>query len=221
MACNLVVSRVDAALRPSMSWLVVALALFSGNLAVQASPRLPSMHMAMVIGAAGALLCIWLPWIQGARPKWIVAVVGLAMLGYVVAAVAGILTMSARLPVELEGRDFLVEGRMASLPVRDHDSVGFVFEIERNLDANTFQGRVRVAWFGAVQAPPACSRWQMLLRLKRPRGLANPGGPDAERMAVVRGIDAVGYVRDGPLNRNLGTMYCIDGAREAIGDKVA
>lgn len=204
-----------------MSWLVVALALFSGNLAVQASPRLPSMHVAMVIGAAGALLCIWLPWIQGARPKWIVAVVGLAMLGYVVAAVAGILTMSARLPVELEGRDFLVEGRMASLPVRDHDSVGFVFEIERNLDANTFQGRVRVAWFGAVQAPPACSRWQMLLRLKRPRGLANPGGPDAERMAVVRGIDAVGYVRDGPLNRNLGTMYCIDGAREAIGDKVA
>ena len=208
-------------MRPSMSWLVVALALFSGNLAVQASPRLPSMHVAMVIGAAGAVLCMWRPWIQGARPKWIVAVAGLAMLGYVVAAVAGIRAMSARLPVELEGRDFLVEGRMASLAVRNHDSVGFVFEIERNLDANTFRGRVRVAWFGAVQAPPACSRWQLLLRLKRPRGLADPGGPDAERMAVVRGIDAVGYVRDGPLNRSLGTMYCIDGAREAIGDTVA
>ena len=208
-------------MRPSMSWVVVALALLSGNLLVHASPGLPSMPVAMVIGVAAALLGIGPRPIQRVRPKWIAAVAGLAMLGYAVAAMAGIRAMSARLPVALEGRDFLVEGRLASLPVRNHDSVGFVFEIERNLDANTFQGRVRVAWFGAVQAPPACSRWQLLLRLKRPRGLANPGGTDAERMAVVRGIDAVGYVRDGPLNRNLGTMHCIDGAREAIGDTVA
>lgn len=208
-------------MRPSMSWLVVALALFSGNLLVQASPLLPSMPVAMVVGAAGAMVCIGLRWIQPVRPRWIAAVAGLAMLGYAVAAMAGIRAMSARLPVVLEGRDFLVEGRVASLPVRNHDSVGFVFEIERNLDANPFRGRVRVAWFGPVQAPPACSRWQLLLRLKRPRGLANPGGPDAERMAVARGIDAVGYVRDGPLNRHLGTMHCIDGVREVIGDTVA
>ncbi len=221
MARNLGVSCVDAAMRPSMSWPVAALAMFSGNLVVQASPRLPSMPVAMVIGVVGALLCIWLTWVQAVPRKWIVAVVALAMLGYAVTAVAGIRAMSARLPVELEGRDFLVEGRVASLAVRNHDSVGFVFEIERNLDANSFEGRVRVAWFGAVRAPPACSRWQLLLRLKRPRGLANPGGQDAERMAVVRGIDAVGYVRDGPLNRNLGTMQCIDGVRETIGDTVA
>jgi len=208
-------------MRVSMSWPIVALAMLSGNLVVQASPRLPSIPVVLVIGVSAALTCIWLPWIRGLHRKCIVAAAGLAILGYAAAAVAGIRAMSARLPVELEGKDFLVEGRVASLPVRNHDSVGFLFEIERNLDANTFEGRVRVAWLGAVQAPPACSRWQLLLRLKRPRGLANPGGPDAERMAVVRGIDAVGYVRDGPLNRNLGTMHCIDGIREAIGDTVA
>ena len=207
-------------MRLSMSWPVMGLATLSGNLVVQGSPRLPSMSVAVVIGAAGILLCIWLAWIRGSQRRWIVTVAALAMLGYAVAAVAGIRAMSARLPMELEGRDFLVEGKVANLPVRNHDSVGFVFEVERNLDANIFKGRVRVAWFGAVQAPPACSRWQLLLRLKRPRGLANPGSPDAERMAAVRGIDAVGYVRDGPLNRNLGTMHCIDGAREAIGDTV-
>lgn len=208
-------------MRPSMSWLVAALALFSGNLAVHALPRLPPLHVAMAMGAAGVLSCIWRCWIQRAGAKWIATVAGLVLLGYAVAAVAGIRAMSARLPTELEGRDFLVEGRVASLPVRNADSVGFFFEIERNLDANTFQGHVRVAWFGARPAPPACSRWQLLLRLKRPRGVANPGGPDSERMAVVRGIDAVGYVRDGPLNRNLGSTHCIDGAREAISDTVA
>jgi competence protein ComEC len=220
-ASSLLVCRVDAAMRLSMSWPAMALAMLSGNLVVQGSPWLPSMSVAVFIGAAGVLLWICLAWIQGPHRKWLVTATALAMLGYAVAAVAGIRAMSARLPVELEGRDFLVEGRVASLPVRNHDSVGFAFEIERNLDANAFKGRVRVAWFGAMQAPPPCSRWQLLLRLKRPRGLANPGGLDTERMAVVRGIDAVGYVRDGPLNRNLGAMHCIDGAREAVGETVA
>jgi competence protein ComEC len=208
-------------MRPSISWLVVALAVFSGNLVLQASPRLPSMYVAVVVGSMGILSWVSQRWIDDAFRARIVAMAGLAMLGYAVAAMAGAHVMSARLPLALEGRDFLVEGRVTGLPVRNHDSVGFVFDIERNLDANAFQGNVRVAWFGPVQAPPACSRWQLLLRLKRPRGLANPGGADAERMAVVRGIDAVGYVRDGPLNRKLGTMRCVDGIREAIGQTVA
>ncbi len=49
-----------------------------------------------------------------------------------------------------------------------------------------------------VYEPLALSRgesWQLPVRLRAPRGLANPGGGDPERNLFRAGIDAVGYVR--------------------------
>ncbi|MGH1373559.1 MAG: DNA internalization-related competence protein ComEC/Rec2 [Cellvibrionaceae bacterium] len=39
--------------------------------------------------------------------------------------------------------------------------------------------------------------WQFWVRLKRPKGFANPGGFDYERWLLARGIDATGYVKTG------------------------
>ena len=50
-------------------------------------------------------------------------------------------------------------------------------------------------------APPdirAGERWRFTVRLKRPRGLANPHGFDFEPWALARGIRATGYVRAAP-----------------------
>jgi competence protein ComEC len=56
---------------------------------------------------------------------------------------------------------------------------------------------VRLSWYDEVPAGvDACSRWHVRARLKRPRGLVNPGGFDSERSALEKGVVAVGYVRD-------------------------
>ncbi len=44
----------------------------------------------------------------------------------------------------------------------------------------------------------AGDRWLIVVRLKAPHGLANPWGPDPELGAWERGIQAWGYVRQGP-----------------------
>jgi competence protein ComEC len=84
-------------------------------------------------------------------------------------------------------------------------------------------GRVRVSWYdGAPVDLAACSRWQLHLRLKRPRGLVNRGGFDSERQALERGIVAVGYVRESAANRRLGErMMCVDRLRESISRGIA
>ncbi len=65
-----------------------------------------------------------------------------------------------------------------------------------------------LTWYGApgeeageTVAPPdlrAGERWRFTVRLKRPRGLANPHGFDFESWALARGIRATGYVRAAP-----------------------
>ena len=55
-----------------------------------------------------------------------------------------------------------------------------------------------MAGTGAEVAPPAIrpgERWRLTVRLKRPRGLANPHAFDFEPWALARGIRAAGYVR--------------------------
>jgi competence protein ComEC len=46
--------------------------------------------------------------------------------------------------------------------------------------------------------------WQLAVRLKRPRGLVNPGGRDIERWLFVHGIAATGYVLSSADNRRSG-----------------
>ncbi len=47
-------------------------------------------------------------------------------------------------------------------------------------------------------------RWQLAVRLKRPRGLVNPGGMDYERWLFRRAVAATGYVRSTAGNRLTG-----------------
>src|SRR6185312_8492803 len=83
-------------------------------------------------------------------------------------------------------------------------------------------GRVTVSWYD--DAPPLrpCTRWRLLLRLKRPRGLLDPGSADSERSALERGVVATGYVRDDAGNALLaGAPWCVDGVRDAVARGIA
>lgn len=110
------------------------------------------------------------------------------------------------LPVALQGRDLLLQGRIADVPTVRGDFTRFVFDIDRNVPGLTLPGRVRLSWFGDVPALAYGERWQLTVRLKRPHGLRNPGGFDYERWLMQRGIRALGYVREASDNRRLGAQ---------------
>lgn len=114
------------------------------------------------------------------------------------------------LPAELQGKDLLVTGVVASIPIEDKRKRRFEFDIE-SLEYNKQQvkslGKVRISWYHkrlAKQANGAYKnttklkagqRWQFWLRLKQPHGFMNPGSFDYEGWLYQKKIRATGYVR--------------------------
>jgi competence protein ComEC len=195
---------------------VAAPALLCGVLLVQWLPRLPPPWPTALALLAVALL-LW----PLRRWRWLLFVV----FGVGWAVWRGTAAMDARLPRALEGSDVEVVGTLADLPDRRPDAVRFTLNGEQaTLDGTLvpLQGRVTVAWYGAAPLLTPCTRWRLLMRLKRPRGLRNPGSVDSERSALERGIHARGYVRDDPRNRQLGAGgWCVDRVRAAIAAGIA
>ncbi|MEO5810736.1 MAG: DNA internalization-related competence protein ComEC/Rec2 [Rhodanobacter sp.] len=195
---------------------VAAPALLCGVLAVQWLPLLPAPLPTALALLVPALL-LW----PRRRWRWVVFV----LLGVGWAIWRGTSAMDARLPRTLEGSDFEVVGTLADLPDRRPDAVRFTLNVEQATLAGkpvALHGHVTVSWYGAAPLLTPCSRWHLLLRLKRPRGLLNPGGRDSERSALERGVHARGYVREDPRNRQIvGGRWCVDRLRAAIASSVA
>ncbi|HKE46530.1 MAG TPA: DNA internalization-related competence protein ComEC/Rec2, partial [Rhodanobacteraceae bacterium] len=144
--------------------------------------------------------------------------VAIALLGFAWCAWRAGVVLDARLPESLEGRDLDVIGIVDDLPQTRPDALRATLRIESG-----FRGRARIAWYGAPAGAFApCTRWHLHVRLKRPRGLVNPGGFDAERSALERRIVATGYVRDDPGNARIDAAdSCIDGLRARLSDEIA
>lgn len=135
------------------------------------------------------------------------------------------------LPAEWEGRDIAVIGVVAGLPQTYERGVRFEFDIERVL---TPQARVPehiiLSWWGSparndrpATFPPlnAGERWQLMARLKRPHGTANPHGFDYEAWLLELNLRATGYVRPKGGSHRLASMvhepkYWIERARGMI-----
>lgn len=179
---------------------------------VQAS--LPSIPLLVLIGVPGAVL-----WLVSARLRWF----GAALLGFALAAFHGQATMDSRLPIGLEGVDLQVEGRVEDLPRTEPASMRFDFIVESaEGSAIPLLGRrLRLSWYGRAPELEAGSRWQLQLRLKRPRGVLNPGGFDFERYALERRIAATGYVREHADNRRIAPGAGIDALRERLSSRIA
>ncbi|WP_449426233.1 DUF4131 domain-containing protein, partial [Rhodanobacter lindaniclasticus] len=193
--------------------ITAALALLAGVLLVQAWPRLPTPWIGVPIALLAAA-CAW-RW-----PRWR----GLSCLlfGIAWALWCGTQAMQARLPRALEGRDVLVVGSLDGLPLARTDASRFTLRVESaSLDGRplALHGLVIVSWYEGAPPLQPCTRWRLLLRLKRPRALLDPGSADSERSALERGTVATGYVREDEGNRRLsGPRWCVDGARAAIAD---
>ncbi|MBS0381104.1 MAG: DNA internalization-related competence protein ComEC/Rec2 [Proteobacteria bacterium] len=197
-----------------------AVAILAGAVWVQALPDLPPRWLDAVIGCAalaGFGACL-----RWRAPTW------LWCLPWVLAAFAWTawradLAMSARLPHALEKQDILVTGVVTDLPQAQDGSTRFDFDVidaQFESRAVPIQGHVRLSWYATRDQPAPliepCSTWRLRVRMKRPRGLVNPGGLDFERSALQQGIVASGYVREDGMNARLRGGACVDGVRARI-----
>ena len=113
------------------------------------------------------------------------------------------------LSTELEGEEFILEGRVAALPQSNSSGAKFAFEVDNALSGketlNHFPGRIYLSWQPAWRNPQAIpevipgQRWKLKAKLKRPYGSLNPYTFDFERWSFHQDFGASGSVRSGEL----------------------
>ena len=192
---------------------------------------------AIWIGIAGATAILVLPQrlaaLRGVRLALTKA--SCCVLGFCWAATIAHWRLADALPPEWEGRDIEVTGVVASLPQPYARSVRFELDVEGVHTAGAqVPQRVLLSWWGrpAQDGRPATlpevrpgERWLLTVRLRRPRGGANPHGFDYEAWLIERGIRATGYVRArGATLRLEQTVhrprYWIEAARERLRSRI-
>ncbi len=165
------------------------------------------MRAAMLALAAGLLLLRFLPQLPPMSALPFMCVAGLAVFpfrwraigyflcGLVWACLNAHWALSDRLPTELDGRTFWLEGQVAGLP----DVRGGVVRFELVDISSRHSGlpsRMRLAWYGGP-VMQAGERWRLAAKLKRPRGLVNPHPFDYEAWLLARRIGASGTIKAG------------------------
>ncbi len=159
--------------------------------------------LAVPAGAwAGAALAAWS--VGGGRAGLLVLAAGwtLGRAGWMV---------EAQHPAALAGQDFVVTGRVCDFPRGDAEATRFVLEMDTPAAGRV--GRLHLNWYAPAPAIAPGERWQLLVRLRPPRGLRNPGAFDFEQWLYTRRIGGTGYVRVSALNRPLpaGATTCAVG----------
>jgi competence protein ComEC len=193
-----------------------AVALLGGAVAVQTLTALPALSIDIVLALCGLILAV-----LRSRWRWL----GFVLLGAGWTMWRADFAMSERLPATLEGADVVVTGTIRGLPRVQDDSTRFDLAVQTaqiNNQAAAVVGILRLSWYDTAPAIAPCERWQLHLRLKRPRGLIDPGAFDFERYALSEGISATGYVREDSGNRVIGErMLCVDRLRARISQGIA
>jgi competence protein ComEC len=156
---------------------------------------------------------------------------GCLALGFSWAAGCAQQRLADALSPEWEGRDIAVVGVVASLPQTYERGVRFEFDVEHVVtDGARVPGRIVLSWWGSpahddrtpgIPMLGAGERWELTVRLKRPRGTANPHGFDYEAWLFERNLRATGYVRPNAGNARLAAMvhapeYWIERVRQQV-----
>jgi len=177
-----------------------ALGFALGVCLLQQQPALPGYAALAALGALGTLAAAGL---SRRVPRFLAGCATLAAfaaLGVVWAALLAHARLADRLDPDLEGRDVVVTGVVASLPQPFERGVRFDFDVE--IPATGVPRKVSLSSYGfaaedshSVLPVRAGERWRFAVRLRRPHGSANPHGFDYEAWLLERGIRATGYVR--------------------------
>jgi competence protein ComEC len=136
------------------------------------------------------------------------------------------LILQDELPRALEGRNILVEGRIADIP--QHAEFGERFELEAlraECDGQVVHVPARILLNNRDFSfrPGVGETWRLLVRLNRPHGYQNPGGFDYEAYLFRHRIRAKGYVRDEIAPQRLdgdSGWHGVDRLRQKLGDRI-
>ncbi|MBI5331913.1 MAG: DNA internalization-related competence protein ComEC/Rec2 [Betaproteobacteria bacterium] len=170
-----------------------------GCAALQTRPELPPLAW------AGALPLAWLaawglPWRRVRQAALLLAALAS---GFLYAAWRADLRLAETLPMQWEGRDIALTGRVLGLP--DSRANGQRIELEvarRHTPGAQTPAKIQVSSYAPTGAELPllhggdCLR--LTVRLHRPHGLINPGGFDFEAWLLERGIRASGTVIGAP-----------------------
>ena len=121
--------------------------------------------------------------------------------GFVLVGVEAHRVVGDRLDERLAGRDLTESFRIVDFP----DSAAFArpdpapvrLVLAPTEPLSMLPGRIRVTWFAPPSVPRLGDCWRLTVRLRAPRGAANPGAFDYEAWLFRQAIGATGYVRDG------------------------
>ncbi len=196
--------------RPAMLGPAAAALMLAGASAALLLPALPPMWLtAMIVAVTVPTAWRW--------PQ--LRLIALPLLAASWMLLRADIALQSRLPQELVGADLPVTVRVVGLPEPGERQLRFDARVEQAPpDAAGLLGeRIRLAWYGdpATRFQPG-ERWQLNLRLKRPRGSQNAGGFDYERYALEQGIAATGHVRETPLPQRLSASGGIDALRARV-----
>ncbi len=120
---------------------------------------------------------------------------------------------------DLDGESVLLTGTITGLSEQRKHSVRFYFKPDGIQSYSHRQPeKIRLSWYRTQHMPQAGQHWQLLVKLRNPRGFQNPGAFDYERWLFVKGIGASGYVKKSDMNRKLAEAdwYNIDRYRLQI-----
>ncbi|CAG2143712.1 ComE operon protein 3 [Cupriavidus yeoncheonensis] len=112
------------------------------------------------------------------------------------------LRMDDWLATRHEARDIEVTGVVSGLPAELAPGARFAFTVEAAPRGERVPDRIVLNWREAPAALRPGQRYAFTVRLRRPRGLANPYGFDYAYWLLEQGYGATGYVRsvrNGPL----------------------
>lgn len=180
---------------------ILCLSLLAGAYSLQFFDTLPAeslLRCCMLLALAGA-------WLKYLRPVAAFAA-GFALLGSAAHEV-----LEDRLAPALQDRVLQVTVAIEDFPQTIGDSLRFVARPQSRGD---LPEKIRLTWYEPGEHPRLGEHWHLQVKLRRPRGYANPAGFDYEGFLFREGIGATGYVDAA------GHNYRIYGARVAPVDRL-
>lgn len=126
--------------------------------------------------------------------------------GFIWVSLFAIITQQGQLEVSLEGIPLILQGEVVGLPVHREYATTFILDVDQSVLPNGIKqlpNKVKLSWYGSFHNIKAGETWQLLVKLKRPHGNANPHGFDYEKWLFQQHISAKGYVRKSDYNVRL------------------
>jgi competence protein ComEC len=117
-------------------------------------------------------------------------------IGFLLIWVHAMVYRMKELPDRLEGNSLTLMGTIASIPELNEEACRFEFDIQQTKPLFLWKnvGRIRIRWLKPSKILTVGDKWQFAVKLKKPRGYANPGSFDNEKHFFQNRWVAEGYI---------------------------